>query len=108
MLAKVQVQERTIRVALPEGTERTVTFPTAIAQVVGFREVVAVRCEPDAYTMRDRNVFGVTDVSGEVWRVDARIAGSVCTEIAAQAERLVASLSDGRVVALDPMTGKLL
>ncbi len=108
MLTKVEVQERTLRVALPGGAERTVTFPTGIAQVVGFREVVVLRCEPDPYTMQDRNVFGVPDAAREMWRVDQRLAGSVCSALAAQGDALLASLADGRTVALDPMTGQLL
>ena len=108
MLTKVQVQERTLRVALPDGSERTVTFPTGIAQVVGFKEVVAIRCETDPYTIQDRNVFGVPDDAREMWRVDQRLAGSVCSALAAKGDALVASLADGRTVRLDPMTGQLL
>ncbi len=108
MLTRVRLEERTIRIPLSSGTERTVTFPTRIAEVVGFAQVVAVRCDADPYMLQDRNVFGVTDTSAEVWRVDARMAGSICTGLSAQGEHLIAALGDGRAVLLDPMTGRLL
>ncbi len=108
MLTKVRVEERTIRIAMAAGTERSVTFPSPIAQVVSFAMAVAVRLETDPYVLRDRNVFGVTDSTASVWRVDAGAAGTVCTGLRAVGERLVAMLDDGREVAVDPMTGKLL
>ncbi len=108
MLTKVRVEGRTIRIAMASGTERTVTFPSPIAQLVGFAQAVAVRLEPDPYILKDRNVFGVTDNTASVWRVDSVIAGAVCTSLAAAGERLVAALDDGREVAVDPMTGRLL
>ena len=108
MLTKVKVEERTIRMQTGAGVERSVTFPTPIAQAVGFAEVVAVRLEPDPYVLQDRNVFGVPAAVSEVWRVDAGLAGTVCTMLSAAEGRLVASLDDGRDVLVDPATGKLL
>lgn len=108
MLEDAKVQERTIRMPAPGGRERTVTFPSPIAEVLGCASCIAVRCEPDPFTLKDRNVFGVTESHG-VWRVDARIAGSVCTTIEeAQDGRVLATLEDGRQIAVDPLTGRLL
>ena len=107
MLEGVTVEERTIRMPVDGGRERTVTFPSPIAEVLHCLSGVVVRCEADPYVLKDRNVFGVTAGEG-VWRVDARIAGSVCTALAVQGERLLATLEDGRQVTIDPRTGRLL
>lgn len=107
-MTNVRVDARTLRMERPGGSERSITFPTLIAQTVGFAEVVAVRCEPDPYVLRDRNVFGVTNAESSVWRVDSGIGTSVCKELSIEGGHLVARLEDGRQVALDAMTGKLL
>lgn len=107
MLAKVKVQERTLRLESDGGRERTVTFPAAIVQTLGFADVIVVRLEPDPYLVQDRNVFGVTVTPSEVWRVDPSLRGCVCVALAVEAGRLIASLEDGRQVALDPLSGRL-
>ena len=106
-MAKARVQERTLRLEVDGGRERTVTFPAAIVQTLGFAEVVVLRLEPDPYLVQDRNVFGVKAAPSEVWRVDARLAGCVCVALTAEAGRLIAWLEDGRQVVLDPMSGRL-
>ena len=108
MFPDVKVEERTLRMPTSGGRERTVTFPAPIAQVLGCSAGIAVRCETDPYTLRDRNVFGVTTGAAGVWRVDARIAGSVCTGLSSEGGRLLATLEDGSQVAIDPATGRLL